>query len=86
LTPNDAQREQTNRLYEAQALANRERGARVKEAFDKALLTLSAGALGVSLAFIKDVAPLSTAICLTSYSGLGITVRIDCPDAFLLHR
>jgi len=64
LTPNDAQREQTNRLYEAQALANRERAHASQEAFDKALLTLSAGALGVSLAFIKDVAPLSTAICL----------------------
>jgi heme exporter protein D len=42
----------------------------VRISFDKSMLTLSSGALGVSLAFIKDIVPLGTAdwICLLKIS------------------
>lgn len=80
MTPNDSQREQKNRLFEAQALANRERAHTAQDAFDNALLTLSAGALGLSLAFIKDVAPLTTAILLNflfwSWGLLGASISL----------
>lgn len=43
--------------------------------YDKQLLTLSAAFLGVGLAFIKDVAPLNTAICLdVLYTAFGLLV------------
>ena len=35
------------------------------EQFDKAVLTLSSGALGISLAFIKDIVPIDKAQCVT---------------------
>ena len=34
------------------------------ENLDKYLLTFSSGALGLSLAFIKDVAPIGQAVCI----------------------
>lgn len=36
------------------------------DSFDKSLLTISSGALGLSLAFIKDIVPLSQAVWLPS--------------------
>jgi hypothetical protein len=38
--------------------------------FDKNLLALSSGALGISLAFIKDIVPLEQAMWLTLRSGI----------------
>lgn len=36
------------------------------ETFDKYMVTLSSGALGVSLTFIKDIVPLKEAVCISS--------------------
>jgi len=58
----DSGKAQRERLYEAQSLKYQDGAHAALEAFDKAILTLSAGALGLSLGFIKDVAPLSTAV------------------------
>jgi hypothetical protein len=47
--------------------------------YDKQLLTLSAGFLALSLAFIKDVVPLKDAICLwTLYSAWGLLLSCIC--------
>jgi hypothetical protein len=46
------------------------------EAFDKNMLTFSSGALALSLAFIKDVVPLSKAIWLASLIGSWIAFVI----------
>src|SRR6185295_17250792 len=58
----DSGKAQRERLYEAQSLKYQDGAHAALEAFDKAILTLSAGALGLSLVFIKDVAPLPTAV------------------------
>jgi hypothetical protein len=50
------------RLYEAQCLKCQDNVHSVQQEFDKAILTLSASLLGVSLAFIKDIVPLDQAI------------------------
>src|SRR6266576_3941345 len=42
------------------------------ENFDKYMLTFSSGALGLSLAFIKDAVPLKTAVWITSLVGSWI--------------
>jgi hypothetical protein len=49
-------------LYQAQCEKLQEGRHAAYEQFDKALLTLSAGALGLSVTFIKDIVPLSTAV------------------------
>ena len=50
------------RLYEAQCLKCQDNVHSVQQEFDKAILTLSAGLMGISLAFIKDIVPLELAI------------------------
>ncbi len=55
---------QRQRLYEAQSLKCQDNVHAAQQELDRAVLTLSAGLLGLSLAFIKDVVPLSQAIAL----------------------
>jgi hypothetical protein len=52
------------RLYEAQCLKCQDNVHSAQQEFDKAILSLSAGLLGLSLAFIKDIVPLSQATAL----------------------
>src|SRR5580698_4563845 len=53
------------RLYEAQCLKCQDNVHAAQQEFDKAILTLSAGLLGISLAFIKDIVPLEHAFNLS---------------------
>lgn len=50
------------RLYEAQCLKCQDNVHAVQQEFDKTILTLAAGLLGISLAFIKDIVPLQLAL------------------------
>lgn len=52
------------RLYEAQSLKCQDNVHSSQQEFDKAVLTLSAGLLGLSLGFVKDVVPLNQAVAL----------------------
>lgn len=52
--------EQRHRLHEAARSELLERQRSNSESYDKAILTLSSGALGVSLTFIKDLLPASS--------------------------
>jgi hypothetical protein len=58
----DKDEEQRRRLYEAECLKYQDGAHDSIREFDKAILTLSAGLLALSLAFIKDVVPLAVAI------------------------
>jgi hypothetical protein len=54
-------KEERKRLYEQQIEVARDNQNKMSDEFDKNLLALSSGALGVSLAFIKDIVPLKDA-------------------------
>lgn len=83
-------KEQRRRLYEAQALKYQDEAHAALAAFDKAILTLSAGALGLSLVFIKDVVPLATAIFLDllswSWGLLGASIVLTLVTFILSHQ
>jgi len=55
-------REEDRKLYEALCLKYQDGAHASLQEFDRAILTLSAGSLGLSLAFIKDVVPLRNAV------------------------
>jgi hypothetical protein len=57
-----ADEEQRSRLYEQLCLKYQDGAHASIQEFDRAILTLSAGLLALSLAFIKDVVPLAAAI------------------------
>jgi hypothetical protein len=57
-----ADEEQRSRLYEQLCLKYQDGAHASIQEFDRAILTLSAGLLALSLAFIKDVVPLTAAI------------------------
>jgi hypothetical protein len=61
-------------LEERKLLIDEEREA--ARTFDKAMLTLSGGALGLSIAFIKNIAPLprNTGLLFTSWIGFGLAL------------
>lgn len=61
----DSSQAMRDRLYEAQCLKCQDNVHSSQQEFDKAILTLSAGLLGVSLAFVKDIVPLPQAIALS---------------------
>jgi hypothetical protein len=63
-TEDQAAKEQDRKLYEAQCLKYQDGAHAAIQEFDKAILTLSAGALGLSLSFIKDIVPLRQAVSL----------------------
>ena len=65
----EADDEQNRRLYESQSLKYQDGAHAALQEFDRAILTLSAGALGLSLAFIKDIVPLNKAIHLVLLFG-----------------
>ncbi len=75
-----ADKEQRRRLYEAESLKYQDGAHASIQEFDKAILTLSAGLLALSLAFIKDVVPLSAAIDLAllfwSWSLFGASILV----------
>ena len=50
------------RLFEAQCLKCQDNAHAAQQEFDKAVLALAAGLLGISLSFIKDIVPLQLAI------------------------
>ena len=54
--------DQNRKLYESQCLKYQDGAHAATQEFDRAILTLSAGALGLSLAFIKDIVSLNVAI------------------------
>lgn len=62
MLPIEQDEEQRRRLYETQCLKYQDGAHDSVREFDKAILTLSSGLLGLSLAFIKDVVPLDRAI------------------------
>ena len=72
--------EQRRKLYESQSLKYQDGAHAAIQEFDRAILTLSAGTLGVSLAFIKDIVPLSQAIHLLllfgSWAFLGASILL----------
>jgi hypothetical protein len=77
----DEKAEETRKkLYETQCLKYQDGSHSAIQEFDRSLLTLSAGALGVSLGFIKDVVPLKQAICLSLLFGswycFGISILL----------
>lgn len=70
MEPNShADHEQNRRLYESESLKFQDGAYAASQEFDRAILTLSAGALGLSLAFIKDIVPLNKAIHLLLLFG-----------------
>jgi hypothetical protein len=81
---------QRQRLYEEQALKYQDGAHAAFDAFDKAILTLSAGALGLSLVFIKDVVPLATAIRLGllfwSWALFGASILLTIVSFILSHQ
>ena len=66
------------RLYEQQIEITRDNQSKMSDEFDKNLLALSSGALGVSLAFIKDIVPLKGAgfRCALYTSWISFTICI----------
>ena len=64
--------------YQPQVEHNQQSIDSSADSFDKSMLTLSSGALGVSLAFIKDIVPLEQA------SGVTLLVISWCLFAFCI--
>lgn len=58
MTPDEEEQAQRHRLYEQQCLKYQDEASKSIQEFDRSILTLSSWALGLSLAFIKDVVPL----------------------------
>jgi hypothetical protein len=86
----DSGRELRERLYEAQCLKYQDGAHAALESFDRAILTLSAGALGLSLVFIKDVVPLPAAIGLWllfwSWGLLGAAILLTLFSFIASHQ
>jgi hypothetical protein len=59
--PENYEQKRRKELYDSLAAQARTDQQASSDAFDKSLLTFSSGALGLSLAFIKDVVPLDKA-------------------------
>jgi hypothetical protein len=71
----DPQQGLRDRLYEQQSLKCQDNVHQSQRDFDSAILTLSAGLLGLSLAFVKDIVPLAEAIDLPLlYCSWGLSV------------
>ncbi len=67
----DLESEEQNRrkLYESQCFKYQDGANAAIQEFDRAILTLSAGSLGLSLAFLRDVVPLKSALNLSVLFG-----------------
>ncbi len=65
-------------LYFKERISLNEGEFKIAESYDKALLTLSAGALAISMTFIKDVAedPKSIWMLITAWFILGLTTVV----------
>jgi hypothetical protein len=78
LTPEQKIQEDWDKWYWPQAEQVKQDIDSGTDSFDKSMLTLSSGALGVSLAFIKDIVPLGHAIwislLLISWVAFGLCI------------
>jgi hypothetical protein len=74
------------RLYESLCLKYQDGEHVAIQEFDRAILTLSAGSLGLSLAFIKDIVPLNQAVhvlfLFTSWYCFGAAILLTLVSFF----